>query len=64
MDIAMESAGLQEMPPLLGEMLQVQGAQALAWNDLDPAPGADDAWLTAATDLGGWTALSHPVKGA
>lgn len=29
-----------------------------------PAPGADDAWLTAATDLGDWAALSHPVKGA
>lgn len=29
MDIALEPAGLQEMPPLLGEMLQAGGAQAL-----------------------------------
>ena len=29
MDMALEPAGLQEMPPLLGEMLQADGAQAL-----------------------------------
>lgn len=29
-----------------------------------PDPGANDAWLTALTDLGDWAASSHPVKGA
>lgn len=29
-----------------------------------PDPGADEAWLTASTDLGDWAALSHPIKGA